>query len=85
MATTYAADIRPLFRGQDLACMVPHGILLNQAAWMCEPAPQFGYEDHGNARLVQERLASGAMPPDAPWAADQLATYQRWMDDGFQP
>ena len=84
MPTTYEEDIRPLFRAQDLACMVPHGIRLDQAAWMCDAAPQHGFADHGNARLVQKRLVAGEMPPDAPWSKTQLATFQRWMDQGFQ-
>jgi hypothetical protein len=65
--------------------MVPSGILLDQAAWMCDAAPQYGYDDHGNARIVQKRLVAGDMPPDAPWSSAQLAIYQAWMDDGFQP
>jgi hypothetical protein len=43
------------------------------------------FDDHGNARIVQKRLGAGDMPPDAPWSPAQLATYQKWMADGFQP
>ena len=64
MAQSYATDIRPLFRDQDRQCMVPHGIRLDQADWMCDPAPVYGFNDHGNARLVHKRIATGEMPPD---------------------
>jgi hypothetical protein len=52
---------------------------------MCDAAAQYGYDDHGNARVVQERLVAGDMPPNAPWSPAQLAAYQAWMDDGFRP
>jgi hypothetical protein len=85
MATTYEADIRPLFRDRDLACMVPHGILLDLASWMCDAAGRYGFDDHGNARIVQKRLVAGEMPPDAPWSPAQLTAYEAWVTDGFQP
>jgi hypothetical protein len=85
LATTYEADIRPLFRDRDVDCMGPLGVLLDQAGWMCDAAPRSGYSDHGNARMVQKSLLAGAMPPDEPWPPAQLAAYQAWMDDGFQP
>jgi hypothetical protein len=85
MPTTYKEDIQPLFREGDIACMQRHSVLLDDPTWMCDAAPRHGYDDHGNARVVQERLAAGDMPPDLPWSPDRLAAYQKWMDDGFQP
>lgn len=58
---------------------------LGDSGWMCAPAATFGFADHGNARHVFDRLSDGSMPPDAPWSAAWLATYQTWMDSGFQP
>jgi hypothetical protein len=85
MPMSYEADIRPLFREGDIACMHNRRVLLGDPAWMCDAAAQYGYDDHGNARVVQERLVAGDMPPDAPWSSDHLAAYQQWMDDGFRP
>ena len=85
MPTAFDADIRPLFRAQDIACMARAGVLLNDATWMCEAAPSFGFPDHGNARVVHARLKAGNMPPDGAWPSDRLSTYEQWMNDGFQP
>lgn len=85
MPTTYGTDIRPLFREGDIACMRHRRVFLDDPAWMCDAAPQYGYDDHGNARVVQETLVAGDMPPDAPWSPAHHAAYQKWMDDGFQP
>jgi hypothetical protein len=34
MALSFATDIRPLFRDEDIECMTPMGIALD--AWRCE-------------------------------------------------
>jgi hypothetical protein len=73
MAYGYAADIRPLFREGDVACMKPAGVKLDDAAWMCVPA---------NAGLVYGAVSTGKMPPDAPWGADKVALFKAWMDAG---
>jgi hypothetical protein len=82
---TYSADVRPKFRPQDINCMARHHVKLNDATWMCDATPGNGFADHGNARLVYSKLSSGDMPPDGPWPADWLTTYQNWMTAGFQP
>lgn len=73
MATSFAADIRPLFRDGDVTCMKRGKILLDDAAWMCVPA---------NAQLVYTAISTGKMPPDAPWHAEKIATFKAWMDAG---
>ena len=83
MPTTYTADIQPKFRAKDIACTTPAKILIGDQDWMCDPAPAFGFPDHGNARKVHERLSAGDMPPDGAWPADWLALYAAWMTDGF--
>lgn len=84
MATTYTHDIRPKFRDQDIACMSPRGIHLDDPAWISDPATNGGFADHGNARRVHAALASGRMPPDGAWPQPWLDTYDAWMSDGFQ-
>lgn len=86
MATTYTVDILPLFRANDEGCMDPRGIHLENKTWMCDPSPTFGFPDHGNARRVFQRVGVDQdMPPDGPWPAAWIATYQTWMNEGFQP
>jgi hypothetical protein len=85
MATTCAKDIRPLFRAQDIACMSKAGVRLGDAAWMCEPAGNNGFADHGNARHVYAALERGVMPPDKKWLQQMLDTYKAWMTGGFEP
>jgi len=73
MAVSFETDIRPLFREGDVACMKPAGVLLDDAAWMCVAA---------NAQHVYGAVASGKMPPDAPWTAERVALFKGWMDAG---
>ena len=83
--TSFATDIAKKFRPSDIGCMAPKGVLLGSADWMCDPAAADGFDDHGNARRVYDALKQGFMPPDHKWSQDWLDTYQKWMDDGFNP
>ena len=73
MALSFAADIRPLFREEDIECMQGMGIDLGEAAWMCVPE---------NAQSVYERVADGSMPPDEAWTAEKVSLFKSWMDAG---
>ena len=73
MALSFATDIRPLFRDEDIDCMKPMGIDLDDPAWMCVPA---------NAQNVYQELYAGTMPPDEAWAADRVSLFKKWMDAG---
>ncbi len=73
MALSFATDIRPLFRAEDIECMKPAGIALDDPAWMCVAA---------NAQMVYGSVSEGTMPPDTPWAADHVALFKKWMDAG---
>jgi hypothetical protein len=84
-APGYDADIRPKFRPGDITCMQRRHVNLGNAAWMCDPAGNSTYPDHANARRVYDALSQGLMPPDSPWPADWIATYQSWMQAGFNP
>jgi hypothetical protein len=74
MAISFAADIRPLFREDDIQCMRSMGVDLDDFAWMRIPA---------NAELVYREVSSGSMPPDTPWPADRVSLFKRWMDAGY--
>lgn len=76
MALTYTADIRPLFRPQDISCMRLRRVLLADAQWMCVPA---------NAKHVYDKVCTGAMPPDAAWPPERVALFKQWMDEGYAP
>jgi hypothetical protein len=73
MALSFEADIRPLFRDEDMECMSGMGVELGDSAWMCVPA---------NAQGVYERVADGTMPPDEPWPAERVALFKQWVDAG---
>jgi hypothetical protein len=73
MALSFAKDIRPLFRDEDVECMKPMGVDLDDPAWMCVLA---------NAKSVYGTVADGSMPPDEPWAADRVSLFKQWMDAG---
>jgi len=73
MALSFATDIRPLFRDEDIECMTPMGILLDDPAWMCVP---------GNAQSVYGTVADGSMPPGESWPAERVALFKQWMDAG---
>jgi hypothetical protein len=82
--TSFARDVKPLFRPIDVNHMLPFGVALNDFGYMGDPAG-----DHGNAGRVFARLKGTEvprMPPGGPfWTDDMLSTYERWMADGFQP
>jgi hypothetical protein len=83
--TGYAEDIQPMFRPGDITCMTRRGVRIGDAQWMCDPAANHGFNDHGNARRVHAALSDGFMPPDGQWSQDWLDIYSKWMTDGFQP
>jgi len=90
MTASYAADIRPLFRTKDINCMSGFGVLLDDHGYMSDPAGDGIYPDHAHARKVLCYLSPDACEPRMPfggpyWSDAQLALFQRWMDDGFQP
>ncbi|MEI9978167.1 MAG: hypothetical protein WDN23_04070 [Edaphobacter sp.] len=74
MALSFATDIRPLFREEDVECMKPMGIDLDDFAWMRVPA---------NAQSVYSAVSVGSMPPDEPWDAERISLFKRWMDTGY--
>ena len=70
---SFARDIRPLFRDEDVEAM--------------RYAFDLGHyeEVKANAEGIYERLADGSMPCDGAWPADRIALFRRWMDEGSAP
>jgi hypothetical protein len=79
---SFAANIRPLFREMDVVHMKAFGVDLDDYAWMSIPA---------NAASVLETVSPQngnppTMPPGGPyWTPEQIALYQQWQKDGYQP
>lgn len=70
---SYARDIRPLFRDEDVEAM----------AFVFDLS---SYEDvRENADDIYERLAEGTMPCDRAWPQEQVERFHRWMDAGLPP
>jgi hypothetical protein len=72
-AVSFARDIRPLIRDEDVDAM---GFAFDLA----------DYDDvKSNAEAIYERLADGSMPCDGEWPADRVALFRRWIDEGLAP
>ena len=72
--TSFAADIRPLFRTKDVDSMKNKGFDLSN------------YDDvRARADLILGRLQSGTMPCDGAWPADQVSLLAKWIADGKRP
>lgn len=70
---SFADDIRPLFRDQDVEEM---RFAFDLSA----------YDDvKSNAEGIYDRLADGSMPCDGAWPDDRMALFRRWIDDGYAP
>ena len=68
--TSFARDIRPLFRQSDVEAM---------QAWFDLSSLEDVRE---NAAAIHERLVDGTMPCDGPWSEEQMARFKQWMDEG---
>jgi hypothetical protein len=70
---SFASDIRPLFRDDDVEEM--------RFAFDLTV-----YDDvKANADGIYDRLAEGSMPCDGAWPADRVALFRQWMDEGYSP
>ena len=79
---SFSADIKPLFRAIDISHMKPHGVALDDYAFMSNP-------DNANrvyATLSPRDGGPPAMPPGGPyWTPDKLALFAKWQKDGYRP
>ena len=71
---SYAADIRPLFRSQDVAAMKSYGLDLG------------AYQDvRAAADAILSRLDDGSMPCDGRWGQASIDKFREWIAGGKQP
>ena len=70
---SFARDVAPLFRDEDVESM--------------EFAFDLRSHDdvRANAEEIYERLADGSMPCDAEWPAEQGERFRAWIDQGAPP
>jgi len=81
---SFARDIRPLFRPEDVQHMKPMGILLDDFKYMSD-----NKNNYDNAQRVYDSLTGETqpqMPMNGPyWSKDKLDLFQKWMQGGYQP
>ena len=69
-AVSFERDVKPLFRERDRGAM----------AFLFD---LWSYDDvSANADSILDEVESGSMPCDAPWDADRIETFRRWMQGG---
>jgi hypothetical protein len=70
---SFAQDIRPLFRAEDVEAM--------------DFAFDLSSYDNvrENAEAIYERLEEGTMPCDRAWPAEQIRLFRGWIDGGSAP
>jgi hypothetical protein len=68
---SFARDIRPLFRDEDIDAM----------SYVFDLASYANVAQH--AESIYARIADGSMPCDIPWSADKLALLKQWIDEGM--
>ena len=69
----FGSEIKPLFREKDRTSM--------QRAF-----DLWSYDDvvaHG--RAIAGKLKDGSMPCDGAWPGEQVALFERWLDEGAAP
>jgi hypothetical protein len=70
---SFAADIAPLWREQDVESMLFAFDLRS-------------YEEvRENAAEILERLEEGSMPCDQEWPEERVALFRTWIDSGMAP
>jgi len=75
--TSFAKDIRPLFRDVDVDHMNDYGLDLSDYQQVKDNAPEI-------LRRVSSSDDGVRMPPppDAPWTPAQVTIFQQWIADG---
>jgi hypothetical protein len=69
----FAVDIRPMFREKDHDAMRRAFDLWDYADVV------------RHAAAIGSKLHDGSMPCDGPWSAEQLAVFDRWVEQGTPP
>ena len=70
---SFARDIRPLFRDDDVDSM----------AFAFDLGAHEDVTEH--AEEIYSRIADGSMPCDGAWPADRVTLFRQWIDEGCAP
>jgi hypothetical protein len=71
--SSFAKDIKPLFRAKDINSMKKSFDLSN-------------YDDvRTYADGILARLSDGSMPCDGPWPQDRVDLFRQWVQGGCKP
>ncbi len=70
-APSFARDIHPLFREEDVEAM---DFAFDLRSYD---------EVRANAEEIHERLADGSMPCDGEWPEEDVARFRAWIDAGM--
>jgi hypothetical protein len=73
LRTSFARDIRPLFREKDIDSMKR----------FLDLSSYDDVRDHADAIL--QKVATGSMPCDGAWPHERVALFRRWVQEGHQP
>ena len=72
-STSFAKDIRPLFRAKDINSMK-------------KAVDLSSYDDvRSHADAILGKVAAGSMPCDGAWPQAQVELFRRWIEDGLKP
>ena len=72
-ATSFAKDIRPLFRDKDINSMKKAFDLSR-------------YDDvRSHADAILGKVSAGSMPCDGAWPKDRVDLFRRWIEEGLKP
>ncbi len=71
---SFAADILPLFRSNDIESMKPAGLDLSSYEEVKKKAPS-----------IYARLSAKDMPCDGAWSDNSLQKFKEWMGSGMKP
>ena len=75
MPLSFAADIRPLFRDEDVAAMRTFG-----------PFDLSKHQDVvANADEIAKEVEAGDMPCDGCWPQDHISIFKQWITEGMAP
>ena len=73
--SSFARDIRPMFRQNDINEM--------------KEIADFDLSDYRDvldrANNIYARLVDGTMPCDGAWSEEKVEQFKRWMDEGLKP
>jgi hypothetical protein len=68
--SSFATDIRPLFRDSDV----------KEMSFAFDLSSYDDVREH--AEDIHQRLADGTMPCDKPWPPENVERFRAWMDEG---